>query len=185
MALMRLRQAGDIVAQLKAGIAMKCTVVRDGKENEIEARDLVPGDIIVLEEGATIPADAKIIGEYSDKDGSKVSILCHPGIEEQSPIVQEADVKQSKQILERIEQAKKGKKHEDDDHDEDDGPNKGPSICSVDQSAITGESLASDKFLGDIAYYSCGVKRGRVLGVVTVSARDSFVGKTAALVSGE
>jgi H+-transporting ATPase len=39
---------------------MKCTVVRDGKESEIEARDLVPGDVIVLEEGATIPADAKV-----------------------------------------------------------------------------------------------------------------------------
>jgi len=155
------KQAGDIVAQLKAGIALKCTVVRDGKEGEIEARDLVPGDIIILEEGATIPADAKIIGEYSDKDGSK-----------------------SKQILERIEQAKKGNKHQDDDHDDDEGPNKGPSVCSVDQSAITGESLASDKFIGDIAYYTCGVKRGKCYGLVTVQARDSFVGRTAALVSG-
>lgn len=54
------RQAGDIVAQLKAGIAMKCTAVRDGKEIELEARDLVPGDIIVLEEGVTIPADARV-----------------------------------------------------------------------------------------------------------------------------
>ena len=54
------RQAGDIVAQLKAGIALKCTVVRDGKEAEVEARDLVPGDIVVLEEGATIAADAKV-----------------------------------------------------------------------------------------------------------------------------
>lgn len=40
------RQAGDIVAQLKAGIAMKAIVVRNGKEQEIEARDLVPGDIV-------------------------------------------------------------------------------------------------------------------------------------------
>jgi magnesium-transporting ATPase (P-type) len=39
---------------------MKCTVVRDGKESELEARDLVPGDIIILEEGSTIPADAKV-----------------------------------------------------------------------------------------------------------------------------
>lgn len=40
------RQAGDIVAQLKAGIAMRATVVRDGREQEVEARDLVPGDIV-------------------------------------------------------------------------------------------------------------------------------------------
>lgn len=39
---------------------MKCTVVRDGKEQELEARDLVPGDIIILEEGETIAADAKV-----------------------------------------------------------------------------------------------------------------------------
>ncbi|ORY32156.1 putative hydrogen-exporting ATPase [Naematelia encephala] len=159
------KQAGDIVAQLKAGIAMKCTVIRDGKESEIEARDLVPGDIVILEEGSTIPADAKIIGEYSDKDGSK-----------------------SKGILDKVEKSKQKKKQGgggdgDDSDDDDDGPNKGPSVCSVDQSAITGESLAVDKFLGDIAYYTCGVKRGKCYGVVTVAAKNSFVGKTAALVS--
>lgn len=48
------------MAQLKAGIAMKANVVRDGKEQEIEARDLVPGDILVLEEGETIAADARV-----------------------------------------------------------------------------------------------------------------------------
>jgi hypothetical protein len=48
------------VAQLKAGIALKCVVIRDGSESEIEARDLVPGDVIVLEEGKTIAADAKV-----------------------------------------------------------------------------------------------------------------------------
>lgn len=41
---------------------MKCTVVRDGKERELEARDLVPGDIIILEEGESIAADAKVGG---------------------------------------------------------------------------------------------------------------------------
>lgn len=54
------RQAGDIVAQLKAGIALKTVAIRDGKEEEIEARELVPGDILVLEEGKTIAADAKV-----------------------------------------------------------------------------------------------------------------------------
>lgn len=54
------RQAGDIVAELKAGIAMKAIVVRDGQEKEIEARELVPGDILVLEEGNTIAADSKV-----------------------------------------------------------------------------------------------------------------------------
>lgn len=167
------KQAGDIVAQLKAGIALKATVVRDAKEQEIEARDLVPGDIVVLEEGSTIPADCKILGDYADKDGSK-----------------------TKQIQDKVNRGKHAggahqkhrdsgseTAHEDSDDDDDDGPYKGPSLCSVDQSAITGESLAVDKFLGDIAYYTCGLKRGKVYAVVTVPARQSFVGRTAALVS--
>ena len=62
--------------------------------------------------------------------------------------------------MEKKEASKKNKGDKgDDDDDEDD---KGPSVCSVDQSAITGESLAVEKYLGDIAYYTCGVKRGKV-----------------------
>ncbi|KIR28159.1 plasma-membrane proton-efflux P-type ATPase [Cryptococcus deuterogattii 99/473] len=147
------KQAGDIVAQLKAGIALKTNVIRDGKEQEIEARELVPGDIIILEEGKTIAGDAKLISN------------------------------QSKDILDRVEKSKHSKGGDDDDDDDDDGPDKGPSLCSVDQSAITGESLAVDKYIGDIAYYTCGVKRGKCFGVVTVSAKGSFVGRTASLVS--
>ena len=74
------------MAQLKAGIALKCHVVRDGKEQEVEARELVPGDIVILEEGSTIPADAKIIGEYSDKDGSKVSYHVHLSRDRHAPL---------------------------------------------------------------------------------------------------
>jgi H+-transporting ATPase len=40
------KQAADIVASLKGDIAMKATVVRDGKVEHILARELVPGDIV-------------------------------------------------------------------------------------------------------------------------------------------
>ena len=40
------KQAADVVASLKGDIAMKAIVVRDGKETEIKARELVPGDIV-------------------------------------------------------------------------------------------------------------------------------------------
>lgn len=40
------KQAEDVVASLKGDIAMKSTVVRDGQEVEIKARELVPGDIV-------------------------------------------------------------------------------------------------------------------------------------------
>jgi magnesium-transporting ATPase (P-type) len=40
------KQAADVVASLKGDIAMKATVVRDGVEQEILAREIVPGDIV-------------------------------------------------------------------------------------------------------------------------------------------
>ncbi|KAI0920015.1 hypothetical protein AcV7_006027 [Taiwanofungus camphoratus] len=152
------KQAGDIVAQLKAGIAMRASVVRDGKEQEIEARELVPGDIVILEEGRTIPADAKILADYNDKSGA-----------------------QSKPVLEKRAQRRNSGSSQS---SRGSGVDKGPSVCSVDQSAITGESLAVDKFVGDVAYYTCGMKRGKLYAVVTCTAPQSFVGRTASLVMG-
>lgn len=40
------KQAADVVASLKGDIALRSTVVRDGAEIEIKARELVPGDIV-------------------------------------------------------------------------------------------------------------------------------------------
>ncbi|KIJ61297.1 hypothetical protein HYDPIDRAFT_177061 [Hydnomerulius pinastri MD-312] len=157
------KQAGDIVAELKAGIALRAVVVRDGKEQEIEARELVAGDIVVVEEGATIPADVKLLASYDDKDGSKFL--------------------ESNERKARSRESRSSEENADDE-DEDASDQKGPSVCSIDQSSITGESLAVDKYIGDIAYYTCIVKRGKVFGVVTSIAKNSFVGRTAALVTG-
>ncbi|KAJ7213309.1 plasma-membrane proton-e [Mycena haematopus] len=155
------KQAGDIVAELKAGIAMKAFVVRGGREMEIEARELCPGDIVILEEGSTIPADARILANYDDKDGSKAKAI----------------TEKSNGSVKKQEAG-----HESEDDDGDDEVDRGPSVLSVDQSAITGESLAVDKFIGDIAYYTCGVKRGKCYAIVSATAKQSFVGRTASLV---
>ena len=40
------KQAADVVASLKGDIAMRATVIRDGKETDVKARELVPGDIV-------------------------------------------------------------------------------------------------------------------------------------------
>ena len=40
------KQAADVVASLKGDIALRATVVRDGQEQDIKARELVPGDIV-------------------------------------------------------------------------------------------------------------------------------------------
>lgn len=42
-------------------LAPHCTVVRDGHEQKVEARLLVPGDIVVLEIGDRVPADLRLI----------------------------------------------------------------------------------------------------------------------------
>ena len=46
---------------LKKMLSPTITVLRDAKEEEIPSRDLVPGDIILLEAGDKIPADARIV----------------------------------------------------------------------------------------------------------------------------
>lgn len=42
------KQAADVVASLKGDIAMKAHVIRNGNEEQILARELVPGDIVSL-----------------------------------------------------------------------------------------------------------------------------------------
>ncbi len=42
-------------------LAPHCTVIRDGHEQKIEARLLVPGDVVVLEIGDRVPADLRLI----------------------------------------------------------------------------------------------------------------------------
>src|ERR1700761_3010715 len=116
------KQAADVVASLKGDIAMKAVVIRQGQEQDIKARELVPGDIVVIEEG-----------EEGEGEGI---------------------------------------------------PHQGHSIIAADQSAITGESLAVDKFMGDMVYYTTGCKRGKAYAVCTTSAKFSFVGRTATLVQG-
>lgn len=40
------KQAADVVASLKGDIAMRAYVVRNGRQEQILARELVPGDIV-------------------------------------------------------------------------------------------------------------------------------------------
>lgn len=46
---------------LKKMTVVKTRVIRDGREQEIDSKYLVPGDVIHVEEGTKIPADARLI----------------------------------------------------------------------------------------------------------------------------
>jgi len=78
---------------------------------------------------------------------------------------------------------KKLEEGSEEEEDDDDEPH-GYALVSCDQSAITGESLAVEKYMGDTVYYTTGCKRGKAYAVVITSAKTSFVGRTASMVSG-
>jgi len=50
---------------LKKMLTPTITVLRGGKEEEVPSKDLVPGDILVLEAGDRIPADARLVENHS------------------------------------------------------------------------------------------------------------------------
>ncbi len=113
-------QAGNAIEQLKKQLALKSQVCRDGEWHEIDARQLVPGDIVRIRLGDVVPADIALIkGDY----------------------------------------------------------------LSIDQSALTGESLPVDKRVGDLIYSSSIAKQGEMLGIVTATGSHTYFGKTAKLVS--
>ena len=55
------RQAGNAIDALKARLAIKARVIRDGKWINPAARELVPGDVIRLRLGDIVPADARLL----------------------------------------------------------------------------------------------------------------------------
>lgn len=114
------RKASSALAALKKGLAPQATVLRNGKFQDIPARELVPGDVIKVRLGMVVPADVRLIsGDYA----------------------------------------------------------------SIDQAALTGESLPVTKKVGDEAYSGSVVKQGEMLGVVIATGANTFFGRTAKLVA--
>ena len=54
-------RAEEAMAALRQMTAAHANVIRDGTRQSIPAADIVPGDIIIIEEGNTVPADARVI----------------------------------------------------------------------------------------------------------------------------
>ena len=112
-------QAGNAIAALKATLAIKARVKRDGKWVDPAARELVPGDAIRLRLGDIVPADARLL------DGDEIS---------------------------------------------------------VDQSALTGESLPATRKSGDAVFSGSIVRRGEIGALVYATGGKTYFGKTAELV---
>ncbi len=112
--------AGNAVAALKKQLAVKARVLRDGRWQVIDAKELVPGDVIRIRLGDVIPADVKLLsGTY----------------------------------------------------------------LSIDQSALTGESLPVTRKIGEVAFSGTAVKRGEAVAEVTATGSRTRFGKTARLVA--
>ncbi|ACK42173.1 MULTISPECIES: calcium-translocating P-type ATPase, PMCA-type [Dictyoglomus] len=54
-------KAEKTLESLKSYVSPKAKVVRDGKILEVNIEDLVPGDLVLIEEGEKIPADLRLI----------------------------------------------------------------------------------------------------------------------------
>jgi H+-transporting ATPase len=112
--------ADNTVAALKDKLALKAKAKRDGNWIAVQARELVPGDVVRIRLGDIVPADAFIFEGETAK---------------------------------------------------------------IDQAALTGESLPVDKGPGDTVYSGSVMKQGEVDSVVTGTGKDTFFGKTAALIA--
>jgi len=68
------RQAGNAIAALKANLAIKARVRRDGKWTSLGARELTPGDVVSLRLGDIVPADARLLeGDPIEVDQSALT----------------------------------------------------------------------------------------------------------------
>jgi len=114
-------EASNALDALKNSLALKARALRSGEWQEVDARTLVPGDVIRLYLGDVVPADCKLIqGDY----------------------------------------------------------------VSIDQSALTGESLPVTKKSGEDAYSGSVVKQGEMVALITATGVNTFFGRTAKLVAG-
>jgi H+-transporting ATPase len=113
------RQAGNAIDALKARLAIKARVKRDGQWINPPAKELVPGDAIRLRLGDIVPADARLL------DGDEIS---------------------------------------------------------VDQSALTGESLPASRKPGEAVFSGSIVRRGEIGALVYATGTKTYFGKTAELV---
>ncbi|TVZ05321.1 cation-transporting P-type ATPase [Trebonia kvetii] len=91
-------QAERAVEALAAFLPERARVLRDGAPQDIEARSLVPGDVLLIEEGERICADARLLSgtvevDISTLTGESVPVTCSAGAADVTvPLLQARDV---------------------------------------------------------------------------------------------
>ena len=83
------RQAERAVEALRAYLPQQVAVLRDGARRSVEARELVPGDVLLVEEGDRVSADARLIEGIVEVDLSTLT-------GESQPVVRTAVVTESR-----------------------------------------------------------------------------------------
>ena len=80
-------KAEKAIDALKKLTTPEVVVIHDGKEQKVSSRDVVPGDIIILEQGTKVPADLRLI-EITDLkiDESAITGESVPSDKELNPI---------------------------------------------------------------------------------------------------
>ena len=123
-----------------------------------------------------MPADARIICDVKDPNGwEEFKIMQNQG---DLSSTSESDIEEA----EGEKDKEKEKNKEGDEETPQKPKRRGYPILACDHSAITGESLAVDRYMGEMIYYTTGCKRGKAYAVVQTSAKLSFVGRTATMV---
>ena len=85
---------------LKKLAAPQARVMRDGKDMRIPASELVPGDILLVESGDRLPADARVIHTVDMRvDESSLTGESVPVGKESSPVRKDAQVSDRKSML--------------------------------------------------------------------------------------
>ncbi len=92
-ALLQERQAERAVEALAAFLPERIAALRDGRRCQIDARLLVPGDVILLEEGDRVPADARLIEGRLQVDTSALT-------GESVPVTREAGAPETEILIE-------------------------------------------------------------------------------------
>ncbi len=80
-------KAEQALTALQSMLAPRCKVIRDGHEQEIDARELVPGDLVLLETGNRVPADLRLLEAINLKvDESALTGESVPALKDTVPV---------------------------------------------------------------------------------------------------